>query len=224
MAISSLTGTSSTSTATSSSAATAASQTSVDDAQSRFMKLLVTQMQNQDPMSPMDNAQLTTQIAQLNTVTGINQLNTTMQSMLTGVQSTQTLQATSLIGHSVLVPGTSTTLAQGKSVLGFELPQTADTVKLTVRDSNGTAVRTQTLGTQTAGQHSVSWDGTTDTGSTASDGSYSFEVQASSNGQQVTATTLTQGQVASVSIANGKVSLSIPAVGDVALADVRQVR
>ena len=224
MAISSLTGTSSTSTATSSSAATAASQTSVDDAQSRFMKLLVTQMQNQDPMSPMDNAQLTTQIAQLNTVTGINQLNTTMQSMLAGVQSNQTLQATSLIGHSVLVPGDSATLAQGQSVMAFELPQAADTVKLTIRDSNGTAVRTQALGTQSTGQHSVSWDGTTDTGSTAPDGSYSFEVQASSNGQQVTATTLTLGQVASVSIASGKVSLSIPAVGDVALADVRQVR
>jgi len=224
MAINSLTGTSSTSSTTTSSATTAASQTTVDDAQSRFMKLLVTQMQNQDPMNPMDNAQLTTQIAQLNTVTGINQLNTTMQSMLTGVQSSQTLQAASLIGHSVLVPGASTELAQGQAVMGFELPQTADTVQLTVRDSSGAVVRTQTLDTQAAGQHSVSWDGTTDAGAAAADGRYKFEIKASSNGQQVSATTLTLGQVASVSLASGKVSLNIPAVGDVALADVRQVR
>ncbi len=224
MAINSLTGTSSTTGTTTSSASTAASQASVDDAQSRFMKLLVTQMQNQDPMNPMDNAQLTTQIAQLNTVTGINQLNTTMQSMLAGVQSSQTLQATGLIGHSVLVPGSSTQLASGQSVMGFELSQAADAVQLTVRDSSGKVVRTQTLGSQSAGQHTASWDGKTDTGSTAADGSYRFEVQAASNGQQLTATTLTLGQVASVSLANGKVSLSIPAVGDVALADVRQVR
>jgi len=224
MAINSVTGTTTTTSTTSSSASTAASQASVDEAQSRFMKLLVTQMQNQDPMNPMDNAQLTTQIAQLNTVTGINQLNTTMQSMVAGVQASQTLQATSLIGHSVLVPGSSADLTQGQSVMGFELSQAADTVQLTVRDSSGTVVRTQALGTQSEGLHSVSWDGSTDAGSTASDGSYSFEIQASSNGQKVTATTLTLGQVASVSLANGKVSLSIPAVGDVALADVRQVR
>lgn len=222
MTINSLTASSGT---TTTAASTSSSQTTVDEAQSRFMKLLVAQLQNQDPMNPMDNAELTTQIAQLNTVTGINQLNDSMQSLLSGVQTSQTMAATSLIGRSVLVPGSAVQLAEGQTAtMVADLAQAADTLLLTIRDASGKVVRTQTLDAQSAGQQSLSWDGKTDAGSSAPAGSYQFEVQASSAGQAVTATTLMAGQVASVSLTGGSVQLDIPSMGRVALADVRQVR
>ena len=222
MAINSLTGASATTTGTQSTSS-AASQT-VDEAQSRFMKLLVTQMQNQDPLNPMDNATLTTQIAQLNTVTGINQLNTSMQSLLSGFQAGQALQSASLIGRSVLVPGSSMALSQGQAPFALDLAKAATAVQLTVRDSAGQVVRVQQLGAQPVGQQELTWDGKTDAGTNAPDGRYSFAIEASGAGQKVAATTLAFGQVASVSLASGAVSLAIPALGNVALTDVRQVR
>ncbi len=75
------------------------------DIQDRFLKLLVTQMKNQDPLNPMDNAQVTSQLAQINTVNGIQQLNATMQGLATSFMSAQSMQSTSLIGHTVLTDG-----------------------------------------------------------------------------------------------------------------------
>ncbi len=219
MAINSLTGASSTTTNAASTSSTVANQT-IDEAQSRFMKLLVTQMQNQDPLNPMDNADLTTQIAQLNTVTGINQLNSSMQSLLGGFQ----LQSASLIGRTVLAPGSSLDLADGQATMAMDLAQAADSVQVTVRNSSGQVVRVMKLGAQPAGQQDLSWDGQTDAGASAPDGRYTFSIQASKLGQQVTATTLSFGQVSSVALASGGVSLAIPTLGNVALTDVRQVR
>src|SRR5690242_19598154 len=71
----------------------------------KFMTLLVTQLQNQDPLNPMDNAQMTSQLAQLQTVTGVNKLNTTLESLKSSYQSSEAMQATNLIGHGVLVEG-----------------------------------------------------------------------------------------------------------------------
>jgi len=104
--------------------AKAAAPSSTDTAgatQDRFMKLLITQMKNQDPLNPLDNAQVTSQLAQLSTVTGIDKLNATMGTLKDSYQSSQALQATGLIGHGVLVPGSTTKLADGKAVLGMDL-------------------------------------------------------------------------------------------------------
>ena len=93
---------------TASSAATAGTKTAsqqANEASDRFLKLLVTQMQNQDPLNPMDNAQVTSQMAQINTVTGIDKLNTTMASMNSGMAQMQMLQGASLVGRQVLLDG-----------------------------------------------------------------------------------------------------------------------
>lgn len=197
---------------------------SVDEAQSNFMKLLVAQMQNQDPLSPMDNSQMTTQLAQLNMVSGINQLNTTLASTLSNLQASQTMQASSLIGREVLVPGTTLQLAQGQAKMGVELEQSVDSLKLTVLDSAGQTLRSIDLGPQPAGPSRLVWDGATDAGAAAADGRYSFALEALRNGQSVTATALSTAQVGGVSLSNNSVRLSLAGLGDVALADVRQVR
>jgi flagellar basal-body rod modification protein FlgD len=203
---------------------TASSTQSVNEAQTNFLKLLVTQMQNQDPMNPMDNAQMTSQIAQLNTVSGINQLNTTVQSLASTMQASQALQASSLLGRDVLVAGSSVQLAQGQAAMAMDLDKAADAVTLTVKDSAGKVVRTLSAGPQPAGPQNIFWDGSTDAGGSAADGNYSFEVQALRNGQAVTATTLAAGRVDSVSMAASGLTLSVAGVGNVALADVKQVR
>jgi flagellar basal-body rod modification protein FlgD len=197
---------------------------SLDEAQSRFMKLLVTQMQNQDPLNPMSNADLTAQMAQLNTVSGINQLNTTMQSLLSNLQVSQSMQAASLIGRSVLVDSPAVSLQQGQAAMAVQLADAVDSLKLTIVNAAGQTVRSLDAGAQAAGLHNFAWDGLSDSGATAPDGTYSLQVQASSHGQVVTATPLAVGQVDSVSLAGGAVRLSTKSLGEVALTDVRQVR
>ncbi len=205
--------------------ATAAAAASVSTSKTRsdFLKLLVTQLQNQDPTAPMDNAQMTSQIAQLNTVDGINSLNTTLQAMAANLQSSQTLQASSLLGHQVLVASSATQLAQGQAAMAVDLAQAADAMTVTITDSAGKVVRTLNLGPQAAGVQNFSWNGSTDAGSSAADGSYSFAVKATRATQPVSATTLAAGTVNSVSIGSSGLSLSVSGLGSVAMADIKQI-
>lgn len=202
---------------------TTSAASSTQDTQNRFLKLLVSQMQNQDPLNPLDNAQVTSQLAQLSTVTGIDQLNTTLQSMVTGMQSSQSLQAASMIGHGVLVPGNGIQLAGGQAVLGVETTVPADDVKAVIHDASGKTVRTIDLGAQDVGVIPVAWDGKTDNGTAVADGRYTLEVVASRGGQSVAANPLAFGMVNSVSTGAAGVRLNLPQLGSVGLADVRQI-
>ena len=96
----------------------AAKASSTEASQDRFMKLLVTQMKNQDPLNPLDNAQVTSQLAQLSTVTGIDKLNTTLEALMGSFQSGQSLQAVNMIGRGVLVPGADVNLSASQAMLG----------------------------------------------------------------------------------------------------------
>ena len=196
---------------------------SVGETEERFMKLLVAQMKNQDPMNPLDNAQVTSQLAQLSTVTGVNKLNTTLESLQASMLSSQTLEAAGMIGHGVLVPGSSIALSGSQAILGIDLAGAADAVKVTVRDAAGKAVYTMDLGAQPTGIVPVAWDGSTDSGTKAADGKYTFEVEATSAGQSVGAATLSFGEVTSVTSATSGVNLNVPDIGAVKLADIRQI-
>ncbi|MGZ3159050.1 MAG: flagellar hook assembly protein FlgD [Burkholderiaceae bacterium] len=202
---------------------TSTATSSTDDAQNRFMTLLVTQMKNQDPLNPMDNAQITSQLAQLSTVTGIDKLNTTVQSLMTSFQSNQSIQAAGMIGHGVLTAGSTMELSNGVGVMGVELTGPADSVKIAIKDGAGNVIRNISLDAQEAGVVPVQWDGTTDTGAAAADGQYTFSVQAVQGGQSTTANALAYGQVASVSTNSKGVSLNVPGIGAVSLTDIRQI-
>ncbi len=104
--------------------AASTTDTSAADLQSNFLTLLVTQLQNQDPTNPMDNSQLTTQLAQINTLSGIEKLNTTLGSISGQINSGQSLQATTLIGHGVMVDGTQVLVGSGQTTpFGVSLEQ-----------------------------------------------------------------------------------------------------
>jgi flagellar basal-body rod modification protein FlgD len=192
--------------------------------QDRFMKLLVTQMKNQDPLNPLDNAQVTSQLAQLSTVTGIDKMNTTLEALISSFQSNQSLQAANMIGHGVLVPGANVDLVDGKGVFGVELSEPADNVQVTIRDASGTAVHVINVGSMEAGMRPMQWDGVADKGGVAADGHYTFEVAATRGGQKVDATKLAFGQVASVTTGAQGVKLNVvPNIGTVTMTDVRQI-
>ena len=203
--------------------AAAATQSTAAAAQDTFMKLLVTQMKNQDPLNPLDNAQVTSQLAQLSTVTGIEKMNTTLQSLIGSYQSSQTLQAAGMIGHGVLAAGSSLNLSNGLAPFGIDLATSADDVKVTIKDASGRAIHSMDLGSQPAGLLALQWNGTTDSGAAAANGQYSFTVSATQGGQNISASTLSFGQVTSVASSGQGVVLNVPGLGQVNLADIRQI-
>lgn len=193
------------------------------EAQDKFMTLLVTQMKNQDPLNPLDNAQVTSQLAQLSTVTGIDKLNDTMTALSANYQNSQSMQAANMIGHGVVVPGSSVELKDGKSVLGFDLPQSADTVKVLIRDSAGSVVRTLVNKNMSQGLNSLTWDGKNENGTSLTNGNYQFSVEAISGDQKLAPTSLSFGMVSSVSIGSQGAKLSVSNVGECSMSEVRQV-
>lgn len=187
----------------------AGSSSAVDDAQNRFLKLLTAQLNNQDPFNPLDNAQMTSQLAQISTVDGITKLNTTMQSMLSSFSDGQTFQAASMVGRTVLVEGNQLKLADGKSAGGFSLESAADNVTATIKDANGLVVRTVELGSKGVGTSAFSWDGATDKGEVAANGAYTVSFAARQGADKVAATALEYGPVTSVTRTGKGVTLSV---------------
>lgn len=204
---------------------------STQAAQNTFLNLLVTQMKNQDPLNPMDNAQITSQLAQLSTVTGIDKLNATVTSLGSNLQSSQILQASGMINHGVLAAGSSMVLAKTSSdasagsaaIYGVELPQDAGAVSVTIKNSAGVAIRKIDVGALPSGVNPLSWDGKTDAGTTAADGAYTFEVTATSAGKSVNPTSLGFGVISSVASSTSGIKLSVANIGEIGLSDIKQV-
>ena len=218
MAISSLSNT----TAASGTGTSTGSSNNVSDpqaAQDRFLKLLVAQMNNQDPMNPMDNAQMTSQIAQINTVTGIQQLNETVKNMASQFTSMQLMQGTALVGHSVVTEGNTLTQTDGVGQGMFELPSAAANVSVTITTAGGQTLGTVALGSLAAGQHSFEWDAS----AYADRGPLSFKVSAMNGNQAVRATTLTKDKVIAASPKDGGVTLQLQNGASVNYSQIKSV-
>ena len=202
-------------------AATASAATATQD---RFLTLLVTQMKNHDPLTPMDNAEVTSQMAQLSTVTGIDKLNVTLQALSGSMASSQSLQAAAaMIGHGVLVPGNGVDLAEGFGYGGVDLAQSADNVDIAIHDQAGALVRNFSLGPQPVGLANWQWDGRDNLGASVAEGSYTFTVDAVHAGDRVDAAALQFGMVNSVTQDNQGVALSVGQMDGIALSQVRQI-
>lgn len=195
-----------------------------DQVQDRFLTLLVTQLKNQDPLNPLDNAQMTSQLAQINTISGIEKLNTTLGQMLDIYNNGQSMQAAEMIGKYVLVPGKGLPLQGGVAAGGAMLAQAADKVTVSVVDAAGAVLQTQELGARQAGSFTFTWDGKKSDGSTAADGNYSFKVTATRGNDKVSVDPLQVGMVNAVvrSGSSGFV-LDLGALGNVAFKDVQQI-
>ncbi|WP_409307242.1 flagellar hook assembly protein FlgD [Pectobacterium sp. B1J-3] len=214
----------STSGTSSSTASNSATGNSSVDLQNQFLTLLVAQLKNQDPTNPMDNNQLVSQLAQLNTVSGIEKLNTTLGAISGQINNNQSLQATTLIGHGVMIPGTEVLVGKGTSTpFGLELESAAENVTVTISDSTGKAVQTMELGTLSAGVHSYSWDSKLADGTVAPDGAYTISIAASTGGAQQTVQPLHYAQVTGVTRNDSGALLDLGLRGKATLDNVRQI-
>lgn len=191
------------------------------EAADRFLTLLVTQLRNQDPLNPLDNAQVTTQLAQLSTVTGINRINETLVALAQAQSADRTLQAAALVGHDVTIDGNAIALSDGEASGGFDLASAATQVSVTISDAAGNPVRTLTLGAQAAGGGRFAWDGKTDAGAAAAPGRYTFSVTATNAQGVVAATTSTLARVTGVVAGADGPRLLLGSLGEVAIDAVR---
>ncbi|MES3013244.1 MAG: flagellar hook capping FlgD N-terminal domain-containing protein [Pseudomonadota bacterium] len=201
--------------------ASSAAKAKVDDpgSQDRFLKLLVTQLQNQDPLSPMDNAQLTSQIAQINTVTGIATLNTSVQGLSSQFLQMQTLQGASLVGKNVIVPGNKVDIADGVGQGGFEIATPADAVKVEVLSAAGQVVDTINLGAQSAGVHGFDWVA----GKYDNTSNLTFRITATSGAIKLDATALMRDTVNAVSASGSALQLQLARAGTVDYSTVKAI-
>lgn len=211
-------------TPTAASSAAAPATGSSADSEQRFLKLLVTQLNNQDPLNPLDNAQLTSQLAQMSTVSGIDKLNGAFQSLLAQSGSSQVLQSAALIGHTVLVPGNDLAFKQGVGVpFAVDMPGAAELVKVTITNAAGGTVRSYDLGALPQGVKTLSWDGVGDNGVPVADGAYTLNVVAAGGGAKVAASALTYANVVSVAQGANGVALDLGASRKASLSEVRLI-
>jgi flagellar basal-body rod modification protein FlgD len=194
--------------------------TLMQDEQNRFLTLLTTQLRNQDPMNPLDNADLTMQLAQMSTVDGIERLNKLVQSLM---ESRDLADSTAMIGRGVLVEGKGLGLTEAGAIGGFELYMPADKVTVTVYDASGQVVTKLEFSDVTAGSHNYIWDGLAADGSAAAQGMYTVAVSASQNGAPVVVNPLQFGPVTAVVRGPNGADLQVGPLGIYKLDDVRQV-
>jgi len=192
-----------------------------------FLQLLVTQLKNQDPLSPTDNTQFVSQMAQFSSLESMQNLNTTVDSLATTYQSSQALQASSLVGRSVVVATDSAVLDPTKGITGsVTVSGTSTDTSVNVYDSSGNVVDTIDLGAQAAGSTSFTWDGLNSSGVAQDAGTYSFAATSTISGTATAQTTYLPATVSSVTMATtsgGEMTLNLAGLGSVALSAVQTI-
>ena len=197
---------------------------SAADLQNQFLTMLVTQMNNQDPLNPMDNSQLTSQLAQISTVSGLQTMNGTLTQLLQQTSASRAMDSANLIGKTVMVPGSAVSVSGGvPGQIGVDIPSTADSVTVQVLDASGNVVRTIDMKGQTAGVKDIAWDGRNDQGNAVADGDYSFKVAATANGKDVKPVSLVYGKVQAISGDSSGVLVDIGNGQTASVDDVRRI-
>ena len=209
---------------TSTPSAQAAMQKDMGLTSTDFLNMFVAQLQNQDPTAPQDPSQMLSQLAQMTQVEQAYDTNTNLQSLLTAQNTLNGLNATSLIGGTVKANGNSVAFnGSSAASLTYNLSGASSSSTITIRDASGNTVKTATIGAQSAGNNTYTWDGTNNSGTTVPAGAYTFGVSStSSSGSSVTATTYTTGVVDGVAMVSGTPNLTIGSVS-VALPDILNV-
>jgi flagellar basal-body rod modification protein FlgD len=192
-----------------------------------FLTLMLAQLKNQDPTSPVDSNTFLTQLSQLSEVQGITQLNTSFTGLSSSLSGNQATQASSLLGHQALV--TSSTLTSSTAGTAFTaavaVPQTSSSVIVNILDSTGATVKQVSLGAQAAGTAGFSWDGTESNGSKAPAGTYTLAATVAGVPSSTAVATYVAGTVNSVTMGGGTTGLTVnvAGVGAVPYANVQEI-
>ncbi|MCP5142193.1 MAG: flagellar hook assembly protein FlgD [Gammaproteobacteria bacterium] len=210
-------------------AAATASATTADKGnlgQDDFLKLMTEQLKAQDPMKPGDTGEFLGQMAQFASVSGIQSLQQTMSDLATSLQSTQALQASGMVGRTVLLPGDTASLGTSGGIEGVaEVPYGASAVNFSVIDARGATVHSGIIESTGGENASFSWDGTTRDGNRAAAGSYRVEVTAATGQGQVAVPTQIAGRVESVLLGSADgLTLNVAGLGKVPASHVTELR
>jgi flagellar basal-body rod modification protein FlgD len=214
-----------TSSSTTSGTTSTAPKTSLD--QSDFLKLMTTQMANQDPFQPQDNTQMIAQMAQFSTVTGIQQLNTTMNTMATQIADNQIATVATFAGKTVLVPGTTALADSTGAISGaIDLPNSVTALNVQITDQTGSVVKSISLGANPAGLVGFSWDGKDANGNPVGKSSYNVSANAMVGGKTTAQTTDVYAPITEVPIpASGAAqTFVVGGVGTVKMSDIKSVK
>jgi flagellar basal-body rod modification protein FlgD len=188
---------------------------------------MLAQLKNQDPTSPVDSNTFLTQLAELSTVQGITQLNSSFTGLASSLTSSQALQASSLLGHQAMVQSsTVTTSTAGAAVTGaVQVPQTTSGVTVNISNSSGQLVDSINLGAQSTGLANFSWNGTQSDGSTAPAGTYTLSAQVEGTVTGTAVNTYVNGTVESVTMGSGStgLTLNVAGLGSVLFSNVQQI-
>jgi flagellar basal-body rod modification protein FlgD len=195
--------------------------------QEDFLKLMTTQLRNQDPFKPMENGEFMGQLAQFGTVSGIEEVRTELKNLSGSLVSNQSLQAAAMLGHQVLIPGSQAVLQSGGTVSGaVELPNAVSGLNIKIYDLSGQLIRNVGLGNQSSGMVTFNWDGLATDGTAVPPGRYEIRAEAISGGINEAYDVLLADTVQSVALpAAGKpLTLELASLGNVSFSDIRQIR
>lgn len=191
-----------------------------------FLELMITQMRNQNPLDPQDNSEFVAQLAQFSSVEGLDKLNTTTENMSSLYQSSQALQASSMVGRTVKVETETAILQAGGAISGtIDVPTSTNSLEMNIYNSAGELVDHKELGPQAFGDISFAWSGVGEEGEALPGGTYRFEVLASTeDGGSEQLSTALSANINSVSVGNnGVLTLNVAGVGPVSMASVREI-
>ncbi len=197
-----------------------------DLGQDQFLELMLTQLQNQDPLNPMESGDFLAQIAQFGTVNGITELNESFATLSGSLQSSQALQASTMVGNTVLVPVNQTAISTGAEVSGaIDLNSSTPNLVFTVTDASGQAVRQLDLGQQQSGLTRFIWDGRDNNGNPVPGGNYVIEAAALVNGEAVAQPVYLNARVDSVTLSRtgGEPVLNLNGMNSVSISEVREI-
>ncbi len=194
--------------------------------QAEFLELMTAQLQFQDPLKPMENGEFIGQMAQFGTVSGINDLNTAFSSVSASLQSNQALQASTLVGRSVMVPSDTAILAAGESVKGaVNLDRFSSAVTIKIEDAAGQLLQRIDLGDQESGLVDFEWNGRDQAGNLMPPGEYRISAEIKRGNNLEAGETLAVVDVESVTLGTGgqDLTLSVTGLGDIQMDQVRKI-
>lgn len=194
-----------------------------DVGQDEFLKLMLAQFENQDPMQPLESGEFLGQLAQFSTATGMKELQNSFAGLVSSLQGNSGLSATHLVGRDVLLPTSQLQLDDSGARGVVDLPQ-SDELRVHVQDASGQTLRTLDLGRVPAGMTEFSWDGLSAAGDALPPGRYEVVATTGNADAQQAVPVFALGQVVSVSPNGAVPRLNVAGFGEVSFDAVRQIR
>lgn len=190
-----------------------------------FMELMLAQLKNQNPLEPQDNGEFISQLAQFSSLEEMQKLSGTVDDVVGQFRSTQALQASAMVGKTVLAPsGVGILGAEGEIAGTIEVPASTGGLRVSIQNQSGELVRQIDLGNSPAGVQSFSWDGQDGNGNSLPQGPYKIVAEASYPDGPQQLSTMVSANVDSVSLGqNGSITLNLAGMGSIALSDVKQI-